>query len=110
MTLLLPLLLTLSSLVTSEPIDDYVHDVMKSAGIPGLVLVMVGPDGKVAWSEGYGKADDNGFGFNTAIYRYLDVGVTVILLTNKDRNPKVNADTICRKVAELYNPQLARNR
>ncbi len=53
-----------------------------------------------------------GFGFNTAIYRYVDAGLTVIVLTNtelaanSDARPKNNGDAIAQRVAALYDTRL----
>ncbi len=52
-----------------------------------------------------------GFGFNTAIYRYTDTGLSVIVLTNTeaatDARPKNNGDAIAQSVAALFDTRLA---
>lgn len=51
-----------------------------------------------------------GFGFNTAIYRYVDAGLTVIVLTNTvaapDARPRNNGDVIAHRVAALLDSRL----
>ncbi len=55
-----------------------------------------------------------GFGFNTAIYRYTDTGLSVIVLTNTEAategtaRPKNNGDAIAQSVAALFDTRLAR--
>jgi CubicO group peptidase (beta-lactamase class C family) len=53
-----------------------------------------------------------GFGFGTAIYRYVDARLTVIVLTNtvwpNAPLPRNNGDAIAHAVAALYEPRLAR--
>lgn len=53
-----------------------------------------------------------GFGFSTAIYRYIDARFTVIALTNTNwpngPKPPNNGDAIARAVASLYEPKLPR--
>ncbi|MFO1323227.1 MAG: serine hydrolase domain-containing protein [Burkholderiales bacterium] len=53
-----------------------------------------------------------GFGFSTAIYRYVDAKLTVIVLTNTiwrdGPKPANNGDAIAHAVAPLYAPKLPR--
>lgn len=51
-----------------------------------------------------------GFGFDTAFYRYVDAGLTVIVLTNTVAQPQPppanNGDAIARRIASMYEPRL----
>jgi len=62
------------------------------------------PAGKLVHHNG------GGFGFNTAIYRYVDSGLTVIVLTNTeagaDARPKNNGDALAQRVASLFDPRI----
>ena len=55
-----------------------------------------------------------GFGFNTAIYRYTDTGLSVIVLTNTEAasqpgtRSQNNGDAIAQSVAALFDARLAR--
>ncbi len=69
------------------------------------------------WEIGRGPAGElihhngGGFGFSTAIYRYVDAGLTVIVLTNTNwragPKPANNGDAIAQAVARLYDARLA---
>ena len=51
-----------------------------------------------------------GFGFNTAFYRFIDAGWSVIVLTNtvwrEGPRPPNNGDAIAREAAARYDPRL----
>lgn len=59
------------------------------------------PGTKVVFHNG------GGWGYNTAIYRYLEPRITVILLTNHYGVKSSNADRIVRHVSGLIDPRLA---